>query len=76
MDGWEVTPPASLVDEAWPGASVDEHCGVWPSSVEVVQSCCDTWPGFPSDVRGIEVTMEVCLSVGEVVGKHSACRFS
>jgi hypothetical protein len=28
MEGWEVTPPASPVDEAWPGASVDEHCGV------------------------------------------------
>jgi hypothetical protein len=25
-EGWEVTPPVSPVDEAWPGAVVDEHC--------------------------------------------------
>jgi hypothetical protein len=36
--GWEITPPASpvgavvgLEDASWPGASVDEHSGVWPS---------------------------------------------
>jgi hypothetical protein len=74
MDGWEVTPPASPVDEAWPGASLDEHCGVWASSAEVVQACCDTWPGSLSNLGGIEVTIEVCSSVGEIVGEHSTCR--
>jgi hypothetical protein len=74
MGGWEVTPPASPVDEAWPDALVDKHCGVWPSSAEVVQACCDAWPGFPPDVGGIEMTIEVCLSVEEIVGEHSTCR--
>jgi hypothetical protein len=55
MEGWEVAPPASPVDKAWPGASVDEHCGTWPSPAKVVQARCDTWPGFPSDAGGIEV---------------------
>jgi hypothetical protein len=75
MDGWEVTPPASSIDEAWPGASVDEHCGTWLSPARVVQAHCDAWPGFPSNVGEIKVTVEVCLSIGEIVREHSACRF-
>jgi hypothetical protein len=75
-EGWEVTPPISPIEEAWPGALVDEHCGTWPSSAEVVQTRCDVWPGFPADVGGeIEVTIKVCLSVGEIVGEHSVCKF-
>jgi hypothetical protein len=72
---WEVTPLASPVEETWPGVSVDEHCGVWPSTMDVDQSHCDAWLGFLSDVGGIKVTVEVCLSVGEIIGEHSACRF-
>jgi hypothetical protein len=76
MEGWEATPPASsVVNEAWLGALVDECCGVWPSSAEVVQAHSDAWPGFLSDVRGIEVTIEVCSSIGEIIGEHSTCRF-
>jgi hypothetical protein len=63
--------------EAWPGAVVDECCGAWPSSAEIVQACCDMWPGFPADVEeGIEVTIKVCLSIGEIQGEHPACRCS
>jgi hypothetical protein len=40
-DGWEVTPPASPIDEAWPGAVADEHCGVWPSLSKVVPTCAN-----------------------------------
>jgi hypothetical protein len=82
MDGWEVTPPASpmdavdvVEDAAWPGALADEHYGVWPSSAELAQAHCDAWPGFPSDIGGIEVIMEVCSSVWEVAGEHSTYRF-
>jgi hypothetical protein len=74
-NGWEVTPPASPIEEAWPGVLVDEHCGVWPSSAEVVQAHCDTWLGFLSDAGGIKVTVEMCLSIGEVSREHSTCRF-
>jgi hypothetical protein len=54
---------------------MDEHCGIWPSPAEVVQAHCDAWPGFPSNVGGIEVTVGVCLGIGEIVEEHSACRF-
>jgi hypothetical protein len=61
--------------EAWPAVDVDEHCGTWPFPAEVVQAHCDTRPGFPADVEGgIEVTVEVCSSIGELQGEHSACR--
>jgi hypothetical protein len=57
----------SPVEEAWPGAIVDKHCGTWPSSVEIVQAHCDAWPGFPADIEGgIKVTIEVCSSIGEI----------
>jgi hypothetical protein len=75
--GWEITPPASPIVEAWPGVDVDERCGTWPSPVEVVQACCDAWLGFPADVEGgIEVTVEVCSSIRELQGEHSTCRSS
>jgi hypothetical protein len=33
------------------------------------------WLGFPTDIGGgIEVTVEVCSSVGEIIGEHSACK--
>jgi hypothetical protein len=41
MEGWEVTLPVSPVEEAWPGAVVDECCGVWPSPAELVQAHSD-----------------------------------
>jgi hypothetical protein len=75
VNDWVMTPPASPIDEAWPGDLVDAHCGVWPSPTKVVQARCDTWLGFPCDVGGIKVTVEVCLSTGEIVGEHSTCRF-
>jgi hypothetical protein len=76
-EGWEATPPVSPIEEAWPGAIMDECCGAWPFSAEVVQAHCDVWPGFPADVEGgIEVTVEVCSSVGEIQGEHSTCRSS
>jgi hypothetical protein len=74
-DSWEVTPPASPIEEAWPGAVMDDCCGTWPSSAEVVQAHVNVWPGFSADFEGgIEVTAEVCSSVGELQGEHSACR--
>jgi hypothetical protein len=36
----------------------------------------ETLLGFPADVeRGIEVTVKVCSSIGEMVREHTACRF-
>jgi hypothetical protein len=54
---------------------VDAHRGIWPSPAEVVQACSDAWPGFPSNVGGIKVTVEVCSSIGEIAGEYSTCRF-
>jgi hypothetical protein len=73
---WEVTPPASPVDGGWPGAVMDEHCGTWPSSSEVVPTHADGWPNLSADITGgIEVTIEVSSSIGESQGEHAACRF-
>jgi hypothetical protein len=75
-DGWEVTPPVSPVEEAWPGVIIDEHCGIWPSSSEIVPTCTDGWPNLSANVEGgIEVTVKVVTNIGELQGEHSACRF-
>jgi hypothetical protein len=76
VDGWEVTSSASPVEEAWPGIVVDERCGTWPSSSEIVLTHADGWPILSANIEGgIEVTIEVCTDIGEFQGEHSACRF-
>jgi hypothetical protein len=62
-NGWEVTPPASPVEEAWPGVVVDERCGTWLSTLEVVPTRADGWPSLEG---GVEVTVEVCSNIEEL----------
>jgi hypothetical protein len=56
-----VTPPASPVSEVdvWLGVLVlvDECCGTWSSSSELVNARCDTWPASLPDPIEIEVTV-------------------
>jgi hypothetical protein len=65
--GWEVTPPASPIEGAWPGITVDEHYGTWPSPSEVVPTHADGWPSLSVE-GGIEVTIEVCSNMGNFKG--------
>jgi hypothetical protein len=66
--------PLHVEDKAWLDVVMEECCGTWPSSAEVVQAHCDAWPGFPADVEGgINVIVKVCSSVGEIQEEHSAC---
>jgi hypothetical protein len=76
MDGWEVTPPASPVEKAWPGMVADERSGNWPSSSSVVPTCADGWLDLSSNVEGgVEVTVKVVTNIGKIQGEHSTCRF-
>jgi hypothetical protein len=73
-DGWEVTPPASPVENVWPGTMVDERCGTWPSLSEVVPTGADGWPDLSTSVvGGIEVTVEVVTDLGEIQGEGTHC---
>jgi hypothetical protein len=76
--GWDISPPTSPiggVNVGWPGALVDKHSGVWPSSSDLDQAHCDAWLGVPLDAIKIEVTVEEYSNVEDFEGEHSACRF-
>jgi hypothetical protein len=73
-DGWGNTPPSSPIPKGWPGVQVDEWSGVWPAPSDAVSLRVDGWPDLlVSGASGIQVTIEVKLSVGDLE-RHSACR--
>jgi hypothetical protein len=75
-DGWGNTPPASSIEEGWPGVLVDEHCETWPSLSNVVLTGADGWPDLSTSIEGgIKVTIEVVTDLGDSQEEHAACRF-
>jgi hypothetical protein len=69
--GWEVTPPASLVPRADAAGA-----GIWPVTAGQLAQA-STWPTeeeYLAKQVQVEVSIEVHLSVGELIREHTACR--
>jgi hypothetical protein len=75
LDGWGGTRPASpIVEEGWPDVWPEDWC--CPRLMDVMPLHPDGWPDLSlSTSDGIEVTIEVKLTIKEVEG-YSTCVYS